>query len=107
MIGKSGGIAAWIKLNRESGLSQSQLPNKLYVWQPQISAWESKKAVPSREIIQKLTAILGAETDKTFTIGLGEWLRDQREKLGLSRNKLAEKVDISPGTIYFMEIGKT
>lgn len=102
-------VAEWIRTNREKAeMSQAELAAKLGVWQPQISAWESGKASPAREMLQRLAATLGVELDsKDVGVGLGEWLRKRREQLGLSRAKLAEKAGISSLTVYFIETGRT
>jgi transcriptional regulator with XRE-family HTH domain len=105
----NGSVSTWIKENRrKAGLNQQQLADKLGVSQPQISIWETGASTPARDMIQKLAAILGVEIDeKTYGVGLGEWLHRRREELGWSREQLAREAKISPLTIYFIESGKT
>jgi len=73
-----------------------------------ISIWENGNAEPSRDTVQKISVILGADFEKAFeTPPLGEWVRKEREAKGLSRTELAKQAGISPLTIYFIETGKT
>jgi transcriptional regulator with XRE-family HTH domain len=102
-------ISNWIKANREKAeLSQQQLADKLGVSQPLISQWESGGVEPNHEMLEKLSAVLEVDLEETpFGLDLGEWLRRQREKNGLSREDLARKAKVSPLTIYFIENGTT
>lgn len=89
-------------------MSQQELAGKLGVSQPMISIWENGDAEPSRDTIQKISAILSVDFEKGLEAPpLGEWVRKTREEKGWSRNELAEKAGISPLTIYFIETGKT
>lgn len=102
-------IFEWIKINRENAkLSQQQLADKLGVSQPLVSHWESGGTQPTHEMLEKLSAILEADIDEaSFGMDLSEWLRNQRNKAGLTREEFAKKAGISPLTIYFIENGTT
>ncbi len=102
-------ISEWLKNSRmKSKLSQQQLADKMGISQPLVSQWEGGGVQPNNETLQKLSAILESDIDENFLdIDLGEWLQEQREKNGLSRDQLAEKAGISPLTIYFIENGTT
>lgn len=102
-------VGSWIKDSRDKAeLSQQQLADRLGVSQPLVSQWEHGTAQPNHEMLEKLSAVLEADLDKTpFGMNLGEWLRKQREKNELTREQLARKAGISPLTIYFIENGTT
>lgn len=109
--GTSNWAAGWILKNRKSvGLTQAQLAEKLGVSQPQISFWESGDSEPSDEMLQKISITLGVELPKGISAAgfdLASWLRAGREKTGLSQAQFAEKIGVSPLTIYFIERGDT
>jgi len=88
-------------------LSQKQLAEKLGVSQPVVSLWETGAFHPSHDMLEKLSAVLEADLEKSLDVGLGEWLVKQREEHKLTREQLAEKAGISPLTIYFIENGTT
>jgi transcriptional regulator with XRE-family HTH domain len=102
-------VASWIRANREKkSMSQQQLAERVGITQPIVSLWENGALNPNNDMLEKLSAVLEADLDPSFiNVDLGEWLLEQREKSGLTRDQLAEKAGISPLTIYFIEKGTT
>lgn len=102
-------IAKWIKESRETAnITQAQLAEKIGVTQPYVSQWEHGTSRPSQSIIEKISAVLGAEVPSVSAeFDLKTWLVKRRNELNLSRKQLAEKAGISDLTVYFIETGKT
>ena len=54
------------KLRKEKGWSQSQLAQKIDINTRNISLYESEKAIPSSETVQKLATLFDVSTDYLF-----------------------------------------
>jgi transcriptional regulator with XRE-family HTH domain len=96
------------KARQSGGLTQKALAVRLGVTQPLVANWESGKAAFDnyRKQIEK---ILGPLTNKnqpasavttSEVSSFGDWVRENRDKAGLSVPELAKKADISSVAIY-------
>jgi transcriptional regulator with XRE-family HTH domain len=89
-------------------VSQKDLAKKIGISQAMISHWENGSREPSPEFKEKLSATLGIDLDEAKEgANFGDWLKAQREKLGLTRGGLAKRAGVAPLTIYFIETGRT
>ncbi len=107
------------KARQQEGLSQVRLGEKLGLSGTMISFWESGSGSPTDSNLKKLRKLLGnfdtkwgraagedaIEDGKPSAFGL--WLREERDRAGLSVNELAECSGVSAPTIYFLENGRT
>jgi transcriptional regulator with XRE-family HTH domain len=102
-------IARIIRKGREEmDMSQQNLAKMIGSSQAMISHWENGRIEPTSEFKKKLSAALGVEFSLTKEGGsLGEWLKIEREKQGISRAELAKRAGIAPITLYFIETGRT
>ena len=100
---------------QRGGLMQKALADRLGVLQPTVANWESGKAPISQEVRTKVEKILGPLTNKSRLASeatasevssFGEWVRENRDKAGLSVTELARKAKMSAMQIYNIEHGK-
>ncbi len=103
------GISTAIRENREKvGMSQREFARILGVSQAMVSQWENGSVLPSGEMSEKISGILGVDLpEPTGEFELRTWLRRKREQRRLSRGELAKRAGLSPLTIYYIETGRT
>jgi transcriptional regulator with XRE-family HTH domain len=93
-----------------SGLSQTELADKVGVTQATVSNWEVGRTHPSTDQKDKLNTILGLDrnpADSLQASPIGAWLSKSRVERGLSVPELAEKAGMTPPAIYRIEAGIT
>lgn len=107
------------KARLQEGLSQARVAEKLGLSTGMISHWENGRGTPSASDLKKLRRLLGSFDVKPGRSSdsegveegnpgaFGTWLRQERDKAGLSVNELAERASVSVPTIYFLENGRT
>jgi len=103
------GISVAIRETREKvGISQKELARILGVSQSLVSQWENGSVLPSEEILERSSGILGVDLhEPTGELELKTWLRRKREQRRLSRGELAKRAGLNPLTIYYIETGRT
>jgi DNA-binding transcriptional regulator YiaG len=98
------------------GLTREVFAKKLQVSPSIIFLWESGRSRPSRranvEALQKLFrgGAAGRAADKSAGKGArmdGRSIRAVRARLGLSREKFAKRVGVSPSMIFLWESGRS
>jgi transcriptional regulator with XRE-family HTH domain len=103
------------KARQSGGLTQKALADRLGVTQPLVAHWESGNATFSNDYRKQIEKILGPLTNKNQPVSgvaasevssFGDWVRENRDKAGLSVPELAKKADISTVAIYNIENGK-
>jgi transcriptional regulator with XRE-family HTH domain len=87
-----------------SGLSQTELADKLGVSQATVSLWENGKD-PDPKQVESLEAVLGGITEdepatEQALPPVAQWLARALSKRKLTVHELAEKSGVSPPTIY-------
>ena len=87
-------------------LTKRQLSLNLNVSDITIYLWERNKVRPSLAQIPKIIEFLGRDPFEKETATLGERIREYRRVRGLSREKLAEQLEINLSTLEGWEIGK-
>jgi transcriptional regulator with XRE-family HTH domain len=102
------------KARQSGGLTQQALADRLGVTQPLVAHWESGKTAFSK-YREQIETILGPLTNKTQPASavatsevssFGDWVRENKDKAGLSVPELAKKADISTVAIYNILNGK-
>jgi transcriptional regulator with XRE-family HTH domain len=99
-----------IKQSRvRSGLSQTELADKIGVTQATVSNWERGKGGPSGEQLNQLGAILGVEgeSESVEASPLAAWLAKARVTRGWSVPERAHKAGLTAPAIYRIEAGVT
>lgn len=99
----------WIKEKRiEADLTQAELAEKLGAKQPTIWTWEKGTSSPGPKYRKAIENFFGISYEDVQNIGsFADWLRQAREKKGLTQAQLAELSGVSQITIYFIETGRT
>ena len=107
------------------GLKQSEVAEQIFVQPRAISLWELGRNAPSMELLMALVKLYNVSMDELLSEELAEEkiapinvqavfmempfsekLRMMREQLRLSREKMAEDLDISDTAIYRWETGQ-
>ena len=107
------------------GLKQSEVAEQIFVQPRAISLWEQGKNAPGMELLIDLAKLYNVSLDELLSEELAEEkiapvnaqgvfmempfsekLRMMREQLRLSREKMAEDLDISDTAIYRWESGQ-
>jgi transcriptional regulator with XRE-family HTH domain len=92
------------------GLSQADLGERVGVTQGTISSWETERVVTPPEQLAALTGIFdrGAPAAAPSpSQAYGDWVREKRESVGLSREQLAAASGVSSVQIFNIETGRT
>jgi transcriptional regulator with XRE-family HTH domain len=99
----------WIKDKRiEADLTQVELAKKLGATQATIWTWENGTSRPGPKYRKAIENFFGVSYEDVQKIGsFAEWLRQAREKEGLTQAQLAESSGVSHITISFIETGRT
>jgi transcriptional regulator with XRE-family HTH domain len=98
------------RLREEIGYSQSELARRVCVKHMMVFRWEHNQAVPAPDHAQQLDRIL-RETPKPRvdnaerTEHIGDVLRTTREQLGISLNRMARHLGVSPTSLSMWETG--
>jgi transcriptional regulator with XRE-family HTH domain len=102
-------MGAWVKKNRISlDLTQTQLAEKIGVSQSQVSNWELGISGIGEKASQLLSSLFNSEPPVVVSESpLGEWVKERREQLKLTRTELARKIDMSSLALYYIETGRT
>jgi len=98
------------ELRNRAGLSQGELAGKIGVAQMTVSNWETGKAMPKAEQIDKLRQILGingAEDDAPDASPIAAWVAKSRISKSLSVPELAMQSGLTAAAIYRIESGVT
>jgi DNA-binding XRE family transcriptional regulator len=87
-------------------MEQKQLAEIIGVDKCTIANWEKNRNAPRIRHLPKIIDFLGYQPWDEGYRNLSERIIKERQKLGLSRKKLAHKVGLSPDTIADWEKGK-
>lgn len=98
---------------RANALSQTELAERLHVFQSTISSWEKGNAAPGNDQLLKLNKILGGLTPTSEAVTEAEsqspvaaWLSRALAKKDLTAGELAAKADVSVPTVYNILSGR-
>jgi len=98
-----------------AGLTQAALAERFGVSQAAVSTWESGTSQPQGDLRKAVNAWLektadsggdDAEGEDEQTSAFGEWLYNERQTRGWTREELAEKAEITAQAIYQIETGR-
>jgi len=88
-------------------LLQREIAGKLGVDETTICNWETNRTSPQLRFIPRIIAFLGYHPYDIPPQALGKRIIATRRRLGLSQERLAELLDIDPGTLGRWERGTT
>ena len=110
---KANNVAERIRERRRANaLSQTELAERLHVFQPTISQWEKGRASPSNDQLAKLNEILGgltpsdAVTEAESQTPVAAWLSRALAKKDLTVGEVAAKANVSVPTVYNILSGR-
>lgn len=97
-----------------SGLTQAALAERFGVSQAAISTWENGTSQPvgdqKRDVVAWVNKSKDADSDddndEQERSAFGDWLYNERQRRGWSREELSEKADITAQAIYLIETGR-
>ena len=93
------------QLRDEKDLSQSDLAEKLGVSGGTVSNWERGESSPGPDTIERIQNIEASEEERETLSG--QEMKDLRGELDMSQSDLADRLDVSPGTVSNWETGKS
>lgn len=93
------------QIRNNKGLSQSDFADQLGVSAGTVSNWERGESSPGPATVEEIKNLdLSDEGQEPFD---GQEIKDVRDELDLSQSDLADKLDVSPGTVSNWETGKS
>lgn len=92
-----------------AGLSQAELAEKIGVFAPYISNWETGKKEPSESQLESRRKVLdlGEDGASTDVSPVAAWLTKARSERGWSVPELAHKAGLTPPAVYRIESAGT
>jgi transcriptional regulator with XRE-family HTH domain len=95
------------KRRLDLGLLQREVADQIGVTNCTIQYWETNRVAPALRFRPRISSFLGYELfDGRVPESVAERLRAHRDRLGLSRKKLAALLGIDPSNIAGWETGK-
>ena len=93
-------------LRRQSGMTQEQLANKLYVSRTAISKWESGRGYPNIESLKAISRLFSVSLDELLSADEALELANEegKERLGRLRDIIYGLSDISVALLLFLPL---
>ena len=91
-------------LRRQSGMTQEQLANRLYVSRTAVSKWESGRGYPNIESLRAIAKVFSVTLDELLsTDEILELAKEQeKERTGRLTDLICGLLDISSALLFFM-----